>query len=59
MPKQLTLIFNHFETEHLGKDVFLVPLYLGKQLGYDVTIVYPLTETNKDFPLQIWGYSLR
>ena len=58
MPKQLTLIFNHFETEHLGKDVFLVPLYLGKQLGYDVTIVYPLTETNKDFPLQIRGVKL-
>ncbi len=58
MPKQLTLIFNHFETEHLGKDVFLVPFYLGKQLGYNVTIVYPLTESNKDFPSQIRGIKL-
>lgn len=58
MPKQLTLIFNHFETEHLGKDVFLVPFYLGKQLGYNVTIVYPLTESNKDFPSKIQGVKL-
>ena len=43
----LTLIFRCFEEVHLGKDVFLVPYYLGKRLGYEVTIVYPLTGTNK------------
>ncbi len=58
MSKQLTLIFNHFEVEHLGKDVFLVPFYLGLNLGYNVTIVYPLTETNKDFPTEIQGVKL-
>lgn len=49
----LTLVFNHFEQEHLGKDVFLVPYYLGNQLDYDVTIVYRATETNKFFPSRI------
>lgn len=58
MSKQLTLIFNHFEVEHLGKDVFLAPFYLGHNLGYNVTIVYPLTETNKDFPKEIRGVKL-
>lgn len=48
--KNLTLIFRHFEQEHFGKDVFLVPYYLGKQLGYEVTVVYPQTETNASFP---------
>ena len=56
--KNLTLIFNHFEKEHLGKDVFLVPYYLGKTLDYDVTIVYPRTATNKDFPKEIKGVRL-
>lgn len=56
--KNLTLIFNHFEKEHLGKDVFLVPYYLGKTLEYDVTIVYPRTATNKDFPKEIKGVRL-
>ena len=44
--KNLTLIFSHFEKEHLGKDVFLVPYYLGKSLGYDTDIVYQKTKTN-------------
>ena len=56
--KNLTLVFNHFEQEHLGKDVFLVPYYLGKQLGYDITIVYKSTETNKSFPEEINGVKL-
>lgn len=48
----LTLIFNHFEfgQEHLGKDVFLIPYYLGKQLGTEVTIVFPSLPTNRHFP---------
>ena len=41
---KLTLVFNHFEQEHLGKDVFLVPYYFKQNKGYEVTIVYPLTE---------------
>lgn len=56
--KNLTLIFNHFDEQHLGKDVFLVPYYLGKRLEYDVTIVYPLTELNRHFPDTIKGVKL-
>lgn len=58
MAKNLTLIFNHFEKEHLGKDVFLVPYTIGKKYGFDVTIVYPLTKTNSDFPSEINGVKL-
>ena len=58
MAKQLTLIFKHFEKEHLGKDVFLVPYTIGKKYGYDVTIVYPKTKTNSDFPSHIHGVKL-
>lgn len=47
--KNLTLVFAHFEKEHLGKDVFLVPYYLGKELSYEVTIVYQKTKTNNLF----------
>lgn len=56
----LTLIFNHFEfgEEHLGKDVFLIPYHLGKQLGYDVTIVYPRTKTNDNIPKSLKGVRL-
>jgi len=56
--KNITLIFNHFETEHLGKDVFLVPYYLGKIYNFDVKIVYPKTKTNMDFPRKIRGVTL-
>lgn len=58
MAKNLTLIFNHFEREHLGKDVFLVPYTIGKKYGLDVTIVYPLTDTNADFPSELRGVKL-
>jgi glycosyltransferase involved in cell wall biosynthesis len=47
--KNLTLIFSHFEKDHFGKDVFLVPYYLGKKLKCDVDIVYQKTKTNKLF----------
>lgn len=45
--KTLCLFFINVENVHLGKDVFLTPYYLGKELGYNVKIVYPLTETNR------------
>lgn len=56
--KNITLIFNHFEREHLGKDVFLLPYYFGKKMDSDVTIVYPQTATNKDFPSKYRGVKL-
>ncbi|WP_288241811.1 glycosyltransferase family 4 protein [uncultured Bacteroides sp.] len=58
MQKQLTLIFGHFEEEHLGKDVFLVPYYLNKFMNCHVTIVYPQTDTNRSFPNKIKGVEL-
>lgn len=56
--RQLTLIFSHFEQEHLGKDVFLVPYYLGKHLDMSVEIVYPQTKTNKHFESSYRGVAL-
>ncbi|MDR1695702.1 MAG: glycosyltransferase family 4 protein [Endomicrobium sp.] len=56
--KTLYLVFNHFEKEHLGKDVFLVPYYLGKIYGFDVNIVYPKTKTNAYMPKEIRGVKL-
>ena len=56
--KRLTLIFNHFEVEHLGKDVFLLPYYLKRKGGYKTEIVYPRTETNKNFPSVLRGVHL-
>lgn len=58
MDRNLTLIFNHFEKEHLGKDVFLVPYYMGREKKYNVTIVYPQTKTNSNFPQYINGVHL-
>jgi glycosyltransferase involved in cell wall biosynthesis len=54
----LTLVFNPLWPEHMGKDVFLVPYYLGKQLNCDVTIVYTRSYKNKDLPSSINGVRL-
>lgn len=56
--KNLTLIFEFFDHEHLGKDPFMVPYYLGRILNYSVNIVYPLTDSNKDLPANIKGVKL-
>ena len=56
--KNLTLIFSHFEKEHLGKDVFQVPYYLGKELNTDVAIVYQKTKTNNLFGKKYMGVKL-
>lgn len=57
--KKFVLYFNHFETEHLGKDVFLVPYYIGKRYGYDVTIIYPESRTNINMPNIYRGVKLQ
>lgn len=42
MKKKLTLIVNHpWDNVFFGKDVFLVPYYIGKIHNYDVKIVFP------------------
>jgi glycosyltransferase involved in cell wall biosynthesis len=57
--KNITLVFNHFEQEHLGKDVFLVPYYLGTIYNMDVTVVYPKTKTNRNLLPEIQGVVLK
>jgi glycosyltransferase involved in cell wall biosynthesis len=56
--RNLTLIFRCIEQEHLGKDVFLVPYYLGKIFNMDVHIVYSQTDTNKILPRNVRGAKL-
>lgn len=51
----LTLLHNHFEQEHLGKDVFLVPLTIGRLYGWDVVVAHPRTTTNEALPREIRG----
>ena len=50
MKKNLTLLFYDFEEFHFGKDVFLVPYYLGILYDYSVTIVYPQKNPDQVFP---------
>ncbi len=56
--KQFTLIFEFFSQEHFGKDPFMVPYYLGKLLDYDVSIVYPVADNNRDLPCELKGVKL-
>jgi glycosyltransferase involved in cell wall biosynthesis len=48
--KNLTLLYRNIETEHLGKDVFLVPYYLGKIFNTNTNIVYSRSRTNRNIP---------
>ncbi len=52
------LVFNHFDEQHLGKDVFLTPYYLGKVKQHSVTIVFPATSLNKNMPKFLRGVKL-
>ena len=36
----IVLFYDYFRNVHFGKDVFLAPYFLGKQLSYNVKIVY-------------------
>ena len=56
--KNITLFFEYFSHEHLGKDPFFVPYVLGKKMGYNVNIVYPQTTDNKDLPNIVKGVNL-
>lgn len=56
--ENLTMIFNSFEQEHLGKDPFLVPYYLGKYLRCETNIVYLKTKTNYSLPSVVRGVHL-
>jgi len=57
--KNLTLIYTTaIENEHFGKDVFLVPYYLGKIFNLNVNIVYASSKTNKNFTSRIRNVTL-
>jgi len=47
--KKLTSIF-YLEDSILGKDFFLVPHYIAKNLNYDFDFVYPSWENNRNMP---------
>lgn len=64
--KKIVLIFNHFEREHFGKDVFLFPYTLSKCVGGKAMIVYPETSSILIFLIRkskeidiLYGYILR
>lgn len=55
MKKNLTLLVVDYSPVVLGKDAFLVPYYWNKQNNFDVNIVYPYAENNKDMPVRNRG----
>lgn len=56
--KNFTLILNHFDKEHFGKDFVLVPFYIQQVYDVNVTIVYPRTHLNEDMSESIRGIKL-
>ena len=49
--RNITLIYTTpVEYQHLGKDVFLVPYYIGKIFNLNVKIIYARSKTNKNLP---------
>lgn len=58
MSKKLVFLFLTIEKDLLGKDVFLVPYYLGQVLNMGVKIIYLETDTNKDIPHNYRGVEL-
>lgn len=56
--KELVLLFEYFSLELIGKDPFLVPYYLGKELGCSVSIVYPQRIDNGTLPSEYKGVKL-
>lgn len=58
MKNYFTLYFVNVEQVHLGKDVFLTPYYLGKDLGCKVRIIYPMKDSNMGLPKMHRGVRL-
>lgn len=54
--KKLVLFYDNLRNVHLGKDVFLAPYYMGKQLNCEVSIVYLKCE--ESLPASWRGVSL-
>lgn len=56
--ERIVLLFSNVELTHLGKDVFLVPYYLGKAFDLEVNIIFPATDTNTELPQSYRGVNL-
>lgn len=56
--KRIVLFFEYFNSIHLNKDPFLVPYYLGKMMGRDVEILYPLSDSQEVLPSDYRGVKL-
>lgn len=48
----------HLNTNIAGKDMFLVPMYLGRHLGASVELVYPRADFNQEFSGEYRGVKL-
>lgn len=48
----------HLNANIAGKDMFLVPMYLGQHLGASVELVYPKADFNKEFSGEYRGVKL-
>ncbi len=48
----------HLNANIAGKDMFLVPMYLGRHLGASVELVYPKADFNKEFSGEYRGVKL-
>lgn len=56
--KHLLLFFQYFQEIHFVKDPFMVPYFLGKRLGCEVTILYPRLSVNNNLPACYKGVKL-
>lgn len=56
--KRYVMLFHYFGPGIVGKDMFLVPKYLGAKLNTDTRFVYPIADINKDFPSIYRGVNL-
>lgn len=54
----ITLFFEYLKLENLEKDPFLVPYYLGKEMGSEVTILYSRFSENENLPTEYKGVKL-
>lgn len=58
MKKKKIVSLFHFDSNIAGKDMFLVPMYLGRKLGYDIEFVYPTASFNKEYKNEYRGVKL-
>ena len=57
--RTLTLLIADLQEIGLGKDVFLVPYYIGKMYHLNVSIVFPKSPANSQLPPEYRGVKLK